>query len=164
MSHHSWVWAFGQWFIFNVISIHWVYIVAPFRHLRYIFLCIYIDLPDNFFIKDKHLVLAASFRPHCASAKELTQHKNLFFSSLRELVLDQNVLSILPSTLWELKYLQVLKLAFNRLVLPPDKFANMRALVMSVSMMWLFCNCENCWPSYSASVMRRLCAFDLIVT
>lgn len=111
-----------------------------------------------------HLVLAASFRPICASAKELFHKTSFYIYSLCELVLDQNVLSVLPSTLWDLKHLKVLKLAANRLVLPPDKFANMRALVMSVSVVVFRNYCGNCWPGCSSSVVRRLCAFDLIVT
>ncbi|KAJ8909496.1 hypothetical protein NQ315_017597 [Exocentrus adspersus] len=50
---------------------------------------------------------------------------------LQELVLDQNLLSVLPATLWELQFLKVLKVACNRLALPPDKIADMRALVLS---------------------------------
>ncbi|KAK9710897.1 Protein phosphatase 2C [Popillia japonica] len=52
---------------------------------------------------------------------------------LRELVLDQNVISVLPATIWELKYLKILRCAHNRLALPPDKFADMRAIVLNES-------------------------------
>ncbi|KAF2899975.1 hypothetical protein ILUMI_06211 [Ignelater luminosus] len=51
--------------------------------------------------------------------------------NLQELVLDQNVLSVLPATLWDLKFFRNLKIAYNRLALPPDKFSDMRAFVLT---------------------------------
>lgn len=73
---------------------------------------------------------ASLARPACASGRW-----QLSFSlrSLSELVLDQNLLSVLPTTLWDLKALQTLKVARNRLALPPDKLGEMRALVLAVS-------------------------------
>lgn len=56
-----------------------------------------------------------------------------FAYSLQELVLDQNVLSVLPATLWDLRFFRNLKIAYNRLALPPDKFSDMRAFVLTVS-------------------------------
>ncbi|GJQ83774.1 Phlpp [Trypoxylus dichotomus] len=53
--------------------------------------------------------------------------------NLRELVLDQNVISVLPATIWQLSCLSILRCAHNRLALPPDKFADMRAIVLNVS-------------------------------
>lgn len=44
------------------------------------------------------------------------------------------MISVLPATIWELKYLKILRCAHNRLALPPDKFADMRAIVLNVSM------------------------------
>lgn len=58
---------------------------------------------------------------------------SIFVRSLNELVLDQNLLSVLPTTLWDLKLLQTLKVARNRLALPPDKVGDMRALILAVS-------------------------------
>lgn len=66
--------------------------------------------------------------PACASVI-----KTFVFSSLNELVLDQNLLSVLPPSLWDLKLLQTLKVARNRLALPPDKPPDMRALILAVS-------------------------------
>lgn len=56
----------------------------------------------------------------------------MFFYSLQDLILDQNLLSIIPLALWDLKYLKTLRVASNRLALPPDKPPEMRALVLSV--------------------------------
>ncbi|KRT82234.1 hypothetical protein AMK59_3649, partial [Oryctes borbonicus] len=53
--------------------------------------------------------------------------------NLRELVLDQNVISVLPATIWELSCLKILRCAHNRLALPPNKFADMRAIVLNES-------------------------------
>lgn len=48
-------------------------------------------------------------------------------------MLDQNLLSVLPTTIWDLKKLKVLKVACNRIAVPPDKQLDMRSLVLTVS-------------------------------
>ncbi|KAL1496936.1 hypothetical protein ABEB36_007984 [Hypothenemus hampei] len=57
--------------------------------------------------------------------------------NLQELILNQNFLSILPAALWDLKFLKILKVASNRLALPPDKHSEdspeMRALILAES-------------------------------
>ncbi|KAF7269368.1 hypothetical protein GWI33_017619 [Rhynchophorus ferrugineus] len=56
--------------------------------------------------------------------------------SLQELILDQNLLSILPITLWDLKHLTALKVATNRLTsvpFKPKENPEMRALILAES-------------------------------
>lgn len=71
---------------------------------------------------------------------------------LQELILDQNLLSVLPVTIWELKFLKILRVANNRLALPPDKFAEMRALVLSVS---------NKSSRYSVLILYHVCNVNM---
>ncbi|KAJ8970976.1 hypothetical protein NQ317_001100 [Molorchus minor] len=56
-----------------------------------------------------------------------------------------NLLSVLPATLWDLKFLNILKVANNRLALPPDKIADMRTLVLSwrIKNLWDVMTPEN---------------------
>lgn len=61
-------------------------------------------------------------------------------------MLDQNLLSVLPGTLWDLGFLRVLRLANNRLAVPPDRFAEMRALVLAVSYQGLVVEVEGIMP------------------
>lgn len=87
----------------------------------------------------------------------------VFVRRLQELVLDQNLLNVLPATLWELGFLRVLKVASNRLALPPDKIVDMRALVLSVSfcdylvvllVWWYLDDCVTCQSFIKVVILK----------